>query len=75
MSAMRILLLVLALAAVAFVAKFALTGAASAGRDASAGAERSAPARQLDNVRGKAKDIEGEMQKSLERADKPASGE
>lgn len=71
MSALRIVLLVLALAAVAFAAKFALTGGAGAGGDEA----RSRPAQQLDNVRSRAKELEGEMQHAADRADQPAQEE
>ncbi len=69
MTAIRILLLVLALAVVAFVAKVALTGSVGGGGGEP---ERSAPARQLDNVRGRAHQLEGEMQRGADRAEKPA---
>lgn len=72
MSAMRILLLVLALAAVAFTARYALTRAAGEASAGASGAERSAPAQQLDNVRQKARAIEGEMQRRAEDGLKPA---
>jgi hypothetical protein len=70
MSAMRILLLVLALAVVAFIAKVALTG--SVAGPTGGGDERSRPAQQLDGVRQKAKAFEGDMNRSMERAEKPA---
>ncbi len=69
MTAIRILLLVLALAVVAFVAKVALTGSVGGGGDTAA---KSAPARQLDNVRERAHQLEGEMQRGADRAEKPA---
>jgi len=66
MSVARILLLVLALAAVAFTAKFVLTG--SVGPDRPGPSE---PKRQLDNVRQKAHDIEVQQQQSADRAEVP----
>lgn len=58
---MRILVLVLALAAVAFAAKYAL--------DRGAGkSEHTAARRDLDNVRDKAKDLERQMQKAADDA-------
>jgi Ni/Co efflux regulator RcnB len=71
MSALRILLLVLALAAVAFAAKYALTrGAGDAGGEA-----RSRPAQQLDDVRERAKELEGELQRKADQANQPAQQE
>jgi len=57
MSFGKLLVLVLGLAAVAFAVRTALTG--TTGRDTSA---HSAPRRQLDNVREKAKDLERQQQ-------------
>jgi hypothetical protein len=71
MTAIRILLLVLALAVVGFVAKVALTGSVGGGESPG----RSAPARQLDNVRERAQQLEGEMQRSADRAERPAEQE
>jgi hypothetical protein len=51
----------LGLAAVAFAVRTALTG--TAGRDTSA---HSAPRRQLDSVREKAKDLEKQQQKAAD---------
>jgi hypothetical protein len=59
---MRILVLVLALAAVSFAAKYALEGAA---RTPSA---HTAPRQQLDNVRDKAHDLEKQLQKAADKA-------
>jgi len=60
---MRILVLVLALAAVAFAAKYAL--------DRGAGkSEHTAPRKDLDNVRDKAKDLERQLQKAADDAAK-----
>ncbi len=67
MTAMRIVLLVLALAVVGFVAKFVLSG--SVGDDGSA---KTQPAQQLDNVRERAKELEGELQRAADRADQAA---
>jgi Ni/Co efflux regulator RcnB len=60
---MRIVVLVLALAAVAFAAKYALDR--GAGNSA-----HTAPRRDLDNVRDKAKDLERKMQKAADDAAK-----
>lgn len=60
---MRILVLVLALAAVAFAAKYALDR--GAGKSA-----HTEPRRDLDNVREKAKDLERQMQKAADDAAK-----
>jgi hypothetical protein len=60
MSIARFLVLVLALAAIGFAAKYALEGAS---RDRSA---HSAPRRQLDNVRDKARDLEKQLQKDAD---------
>ncbi len=61
MSLGKLLVLVLGLAAVAFTVKVALTG--TIGRDTSA---HSAPRRQLDNVREKAKDLERQTQNAAD---------
>ena len=68
MTAIRILLLVLALAVVGLVAKVALTGSVGGGDTPG----KTAPARQLDNVRERAKELEGELQRGADRAQKPA---
>ena len=60
----RVLVLVLGLVAVAVAVKFALSP--SAGADPSSMTE---PARQLDNVRARARELEGDLQKSADRAD------
>ncbi len=65
MTAFRIVLLVLALAVVAFVAKYTLTG--TAGDD---GPGKSQPAQQLDNVRERAHQIEDDMKKRAEEGSK-----
>ena len=67
MSAMRIILLILALAVVAFVARYALTG--TTGDD---GPGKSRPAQQLDNVRERTHQLEGELQRGADRADQSA---
>jgi hypothetical protein len=61
MSFGKLLVLVLGLAVVAFVVRTALTG--TMGRDTS---EHSAPRRQLDSVREKAKDLEKQQQKAAD---------
>ena len=61
MSLGKLLVLVLGLAAVAFTVRLALTG--TIGRDSSA---HTAPRRQLDNVREKAKDLERQQQKAAD---------
>ena len=61
MSLGKLLVLVLGLAAVAFTVRVALTG--TVGRDSSA---HTAPRRQLDNVREKAKDLERQQQKAAD---------
>ena len=61
MSFGKLLVLVLGLAVVAFVVRTALTG--TMGRDT---AEHSAPRRQLDTVREKAKDLERQQQKAAD---------
>jgi Ni/Co efflux regulator RcnB len=68
MSIARFLVLVLALAAVAFAAKYALEGAS---RDRSPHSE---PRRQLDNVRSKAKDLEKQLQKDVDDLNKNSDG-
>jgi hypothetical protein len=57
----KILVLVLGLAAAAFAVRTALTG--TAGRDTQM---HSAPRRQLDSVREKAKDLERQQQKAAD---------
>ena len=57
----KLLVLVLGLAAVAFTVRVALTG--TIGRDTSA---HSAPKRQLDSVREKAKDLERQQQNAAD---------
>jgi hypothetical protein len=57
----KLLVLVLGLAAVAFSVRLALTG--TVGRDTSA---HSAPRRQLDSVREKAKDLERQNQNAAD---------
>jgi hypothetical protein len=64
MTAVRILVLVLGLAAVAFAAKYALQGTASPD-----GAAVTQPARQLDNVRQQVRELEVEQQRAADRAD------
>jgi len=61
MSLGKLLVLVLGLAAVAFSVRLALTG--TVGRDTSA---HSAPRRQLDSVREKAKDLERQNQNAAD---------
>jgi len=61
MSVGKLLVLVLGLAAVAFSVRLALTG--TVGRDTSA---HSAPRRQLDSVREKAKDLERQNQNAAD---------
>jgi hypothetical protein len=61
MSFGKLLVLVLGLAAVAFTVRVALTG--TIGRDTSA---HSAPKRQLDSVREKAKDLERQQQNAAD---------
>jgi hypothetical protein len=65
MQLLKILVFVLALAAVAFTAKVALTGTASV--ETAAGP--SEPKRQLDSVRGRASELERELQRNADRAD------
>jgi len=64
MGFVKILVLVLGLAAVSFAVKFALSG--TVGTDPASVSE---PKRQLDNVRASAKEIELEQQRSADRAD------
>ncbi len=64
MNAMRIVLLVLALAIVGFVAKYVLSG--TSGDD---GPGKTQPAQQLDNVRDRAKELETQLQRNADRAD------
>lgn len=64
MSSMRIVLLLLALAAVAFTAKYVLTGSVTGG-----GGGKVQPAEQLQDVRDRAKELEGELQRASERAE------
>ena len=61
MSLGKLLVLVLRLAAAAFAVRTALTG--TTGRDTQA---HSAPRRQLDSVREKAKDLERQQQKAAD---------
>ncbi len=61
MSFGKLLVLLLGLAAVAFTVRVALTG--TLGRDSSA---HTAPRRQLDTVREKAKDLERQQQKAAD---------
>ncbi|HYS81128.1 MAG TPA: hypothetical protein VEM76_10495, partial [Anaeromyxobacteraceae bacterium] len=65
MQILKILALVLGLAAVAFTAKVALTGTTGASDPAAP----SQPKRQLDAVRARAGELEQELQKSANRAD------
>jgi hypothetical protein len=58
----KIVAVILGLAIVAFVAKTALEGTASAR------AEHSAPRRQLDQVRNKAHDLERQQQEAVDKA-------
>jgi hypothetical protein len=64
MSSMRILLLVLALALVAIVAKYTLTGSLTGG-DEDPGR---APATRLENVREDVRQIEDDLEKAAQRA-------
>ena len=59
MSISKLLVLLLGLVAVAFAAKYALSG--TLGRDPAGSTQ---PKRQLDNVRERSKELEGEMQKN-----------
>jgi hypothetical protein len=68
MSAMRIVLLLLALAAVAFTAKYVLTGSVTGPE------EKVQPAEQLQNVRDRAKELEGELQRAADRAEQQTKG-
>ena len=68
MSLGKLLVLVLGLAAIAFAVRTALTG--TIGRDDSA---HSAPRRQLDNVREKARDLEKMQQKAADDLGRRAS--
>lgn len=61
MSIGKLLALILGLAAIAFAAKFALTGTMTGNPE---GATR--PKRQLDDVRAKAKDLEKQQQKAAD---------
>jgi hypothetical protein len=61
MSLGKILVLLLGLVAIAFAVRTALTG--TVGRDTAA---HSAPKRQLDNVRERAKELEREQQKAAD---------
>ncbi len=61
MSIGKLLVLILGLAAIAFAAKFALTGTMT---QDPAGASR--PKRQLDDVRAKANDLEKQQQKAVD---------
>jgi hypothetical protein len=66
MSMVRILILLMGLVAVALAAKYALEGTTGP-----AGSAVTEPARQLDNVRVKAKEFEAAQQKSADRAEVP----
>ncbi len=68
MSIGKLLVLILGLAAVAFAAKFALTGTMT---QDPAGASR--PKRQLDDVRVKAKDLERQQQKAADEVGEKAN--
>jgi hypothetical protein len=70
MSVAKILALLLGLAATAFAVRTALTG--TIGRDDSV---HSAPRRQLDTVREKARDLERQQQKAADDIARRASGE
>lgn len=63
---LKLVLLVVALALVAFAAKVALTGTTGASSDPAAA---SAPKRQLDDVRRRASELGTEFQKGADRAD------
>lgn len=64
MTAFRILLLVLGLALVGIVAKHYLTGTVVGDRPGPV-----EPVRQLDNVKERAHELEGELQRAADRAD------
>lgn len=66
MSAFRILLLVLGLAVVGFVAKYAISGSVFGGPP-----EKTEPARQLENVRQRSQELERELQQKADRAELP----
>ena len=66
----KVLALLLGLAALAFAVRTALTG--TMGPDSSA---HTAPRRQLDNVREKARDLERQQQKAADDIARRASGE
>jgi hypothetical protein len=68
MSTLRILLLVLSLALVAFLAKYMLTGSLGFGGGRAEPAA-AAPTQTLDRVREQAHQIEGELKKNAERGD------
>jgi hypothetical protein len=70
MSFGKLLILVLGLAAIAFAVRTALTG--TIGRDDSA---HTAPRRQLDNVREKARDLERLQQKAADDIARRTSGQ
>ena len=61
MKAVGILVLLMGLVAIAFAAKYALTG--TLGRDPAGSTQ---PKRQLDNVREKSKDLEQQMQQNVD---------
>ena len=61
MSISKLLVLLMGLVAVAFAAKYALSG--TLGKDPAGSTQ---PKRQLDSVREKSKDLEKEMQKGAE---------
>ena len=65
MQILKIVVLVLALAAVAFAAKVALTGTAAT--DDPAGPTQ--PKRQLDDVRARSRELERELKNNADRAD------
>ena len=76
MQILKILALVLGLAAVAFTAKVALTGTTGAGAPAATGTpganapvDPTQPKRQLDGVRARVGELEQELQKNADRAD------
>lgn len=65
MQILKIILLVLGLAVVAFTAKVALTGTVASSDPAGA----TGPRRQLDSVRQRAGELGNELQKGADRAD------
>ncbi len=66
----KLLVLLMGLAAVAFAAKYALTGGA-----ADSPTEATRPKRQLDNVRAKAKELERLQQQQADDVAKKADGQ